>query len=43
VRGECETDTSSAKKSFEETDETEIGGEKSSGFEELTDETEIGV
>jgi hypothetical protein len=39
-RGECETDTPSAKKRFkEETDDTGIGGEKSSGFEEFEEET----
>jgi hypothetical protein len=45
VRGECETDTPSAKERFEEeTDETEIGGEKSScfgNFEEEANKTEI--
>jgi hypothetical protein len=43
VRGECETDTPSAKKRCEGgTDETEIEDKNSSGFEEFKDETEIG-
>jgi hypothetical protein len=43
MRGECDTDTPSAKKIFgEDTDKIKIGGETSSGLEELTDETEIG-
>jgi hypothetical protein len=42
VRFECETDTQSANKSFEEEiDDTKMVGEKSSGIEELTYETKV--